>query len=164
MGLAVKQEGLFKTPEESRPVPEIVELAAAVSARGGGAKPVLPELKQHYGLLQAVLDPYVNAVHVSLLRAKDGLPPASEERFAGLRETLMREGPEALSPPDRLALMLDVDSMNVLHHRLWSSPASDLSGWWRRALKHYDLIATAPETPFSRASVASSLPQPTGGA
>ena len=148
VGLAVQHEGLFKTPEESRPLPELVELATALSARRRGPQP-LPELAANYGLLQAVLDPYVNAVHVSLLRAKDELPPASEERFIGLRQQLLREGPAALKPRDRLALLMDVDSMHALHEELWSSPAAKLAGWWQLALQHYNVIAPAPETAFS---------------
>jgi membrane glycosyltransferase len=149
LGLALRREGLFQTPEESRPLPELAELAAGLSARRQGPRP-LPELVADYGLLQAVLDPYVNAVHVSLLHAKDELPPASEVRFAGLREALLREGPAALHPDDRLALLMDVHSMNALHDRLWSSPASHLAAWWQLALQHYDMIAPGPETAFSR--------------
>ena len=150
-GLWLRQEGLFKTPDENRPLPELVELAAGLSACRRG-KPPLPELEENYGLLQAVLDPYVNAVHVSLLHAKDELPPASEARFVGLRETLLCEGPAALSPGDRLALLSDVDSMNALHAELWSSPASSLAVWWQLALQHYDVIAPVPATAFSRES------------
>jgi hypothetical protein len=83
------------------------------------------------------------------LRAKDELPPASEERLAGLRKTLLREGPAALSLRDRLALLTDVNSMNALHDDLWSSPASRLAEWWQLALQHYNVIAPAPETAFS---------------
>ena len=149
VGLALRKEGLLKTPEESRPLPEIGELAAALSVRCLGPAP-WPELVANYGLLQAVLDPYVNAVHVSLLHAKDELPPASESRFGALRETLLRAGPTALRPEDRLALLMDVHSMNLLHAQLWSSPAAHLAEWWRLALQHYNVIAPVPVTAFSR--------------
>jgi len=151
VGLELQREGLFKTPEESRPLPELVELSAGLQAQRRGPRP-LPELAENYGLLQAVLDPYVNAVHVSLLRTKDDLPPASEERFVGLRETLLRKGPGALHPRDRIALLMDVDSMNALHNELWSSPMSRLAEWWQLALEHYNVIAPAPETAFSQKS------------
>lgn len=149
VGEELRREGLFKTPEESQPEPELVGLAGAMAVRDRGPRPS-PELAENYGLLQAVLDPYVNAVHVSLLRAKDDLPPASEDRFVGLREKLLREGPAALPLRDRLALLTDVDSMNILHDRLWSSPASQLAAWWQLALRHYEMIAPPPKTPFSR--------------
>ena len=150
-GEALRREGLFKTPEESAPSPELVELGAvlaALAARRSGPRPS-PELAAHYGLLQAVLDPYVNAVHVSLLHAKDELPPASEARFLALRETLLRRGPEALVPGDRLALLMDAESMSALHDAVWSAPAARLAEWWRLALRHYDVIAPGPETAFT---------------
>lgn len=148
VGEALRRVGGFITPEENRPPAELVELAAGLAARRSGPRP-LPELAANYGLLQAVLDPYVNAVHVSLLRAKDELPRASEERFVGLRATLLRDGPAALSPADRLALLMDVDSMNALHDALWSTPAAQLAQWWRLALEHYGVIAPVPATAFS---------------
>jgi membrane glycosyltransferase len=149
LGLALRRNGIFLTPEESQPPVELVQLAKAMDARRSGAAP-LPELLANYGLLQAVLDPYVNAIHVSLLRTKDDAPPASEERFDALREKLLREGPAALSPRDRLALLLDVESMNALHHAVWATPAAQLAEWWRQALQHYTLIAPAPQTAFSK--------------
>jgi membrane glycosyltransferase len=148
-GQALRRRGLLVTPEETRPLPEVAALAARLAARRRGKAP-LPELMADYGLLQAVLDPYVNAVHVSLLHVRDGLPAASEERFVGLRDTLLRDGPAALSPGERLALLMDVHSMNALHDRLWSSPVSNLAEWWRLALQHYSAIALGPETAFSR--------------
>jgi len=147
LGGALRREGIFKTPEESQPSPELIELGAALADRQ--SVPRLPELEANYGLLQAVLDPFVNAAHVSLLHAKDELPVACEERFMGLRETLLRKGPEALSAQDRLALLKDADSMALLHHELWSSPAAKLARWWQLALQHYNVIAPAPETAFS---------------
>jgi membrane glycosyltransferase len=148
LGLALRQRGIFQTPEERRPPPELAQLAEALIVRRKSAPPH-PELREDYGLLQAVLDPYVNAVHVSLLRVKDDPPSASGERFDALRVTLLREGPGALAPRDRLALLMDVDSMNALHHEVWAMPASQLAAWWRLALEHYTLIAPAPHTAFS---------------
>jgi membrane glycosyltransferase len=149
LGLALRQRGILKTPEEGRPPPELAWLAEALAV-GRSGPPPQPELVADYGLLQAVLDPYVNAVHVSLLRVKDDPPPASEARFDALRDTLLRAGPGALAPRERLALLMDLDSMNALHSEVWARPAADLAQWWRLALQHYNLIAPAPQTAFSR--------------
>jgi membrane glycosyltransferase len=149
LGLALRRRGIFQTPEESRPPRELARLAKELTVCRAGTPP-RAELVADYGLLQAVLDPYVNAVHVSLLRVKDDPPPASEARFDVLRDTLLRTGPGALAPRDRLALLMDVDSMNALHHEVWATPASQLAEWWRLALQHYTLIAPAPQTAFSR--------------
>lgn len=147
-GLMLRQRGIFQTPEESQPRPELVRLAEAMARRHDAAAPAL-ELQEDYGLLQAVLDPYVNAVHVSLLRTKDDPPAATEERFTLLRATLLREGPKALTPRDRMALLMDADSMHILHHELWAAPAVQLADWWQAALQHYARLAPAPQTAFS---------------
>jgi len=148
LGEALHRRGIFQTPEESHPLPELVQLADALRRRGHDAPP-LGRLRAHYGLLQAVLDPYVNAVHVSLLREKDDLPPRTEQRLTALRAKLLREGPKALTARDRMALLSDADSMHALHQELWSAPAARLAEWWQLALHHYTRIAPAPQTAFS---------------
>ena len=49
VGLALRRKGLFKTPEESRPSPELTELAAGLNARRREPRP-LSELAVNYGL------------------------------------------------------------------------------------------------------------------
>jgi membrane glycosyltransferase len=101
--------------------------------------------------MQAVLDPYVNAVHLALLRERDHGPASvGEERFAPLRERLLREGPSALASRDKIALLLDADSMAALHRDLWSLPAERLSAWWRTAIRAYNVLAPAPQTALYR--------------
>jgi membrane glycosyltransferase len=147
VGWALRRRGLLLTPEESSPAPEIVRLAEYLAVRPP-AEPAEPRLKSDYGLLQAVLDPYVNAAHVAMLRAKDDMPPASGERFATLRERLLREGPDALPARDKVSLLIDAGSMNALHHEVWATPDARLHEWWQLALRHYHLIAPAPKTAF----------------
>jgi membrane glycosyltransferase len=149
IGLALRRNDLFLTPEESRP-PEVLRRLAEASEERRSVAPPPPPLRADYGLLQAVLDPYINAVHVSLLRDKDDPPPASEERFVMLREKLIREGPGALDPRDRRALLADADSMHLLHDVVWATPAVGLAEWWRQAVAHYIRLAPAPETAFLR--------------
>jgi membrane glycosyltransferase len=149
-GRFVSRLGLFQTPEETAPPPELTRLARNLDACRRHAPP-LPELAPDYGLMQAVLDPYVNAVHLALLRERDQTPAAaSEERFAPLRERLLREGPQALASRDKLALLLDADSMAALHRDLWSLPAERLAGWWRTAILAYNVLAPAPQTALYR--------------
>ena len=110
-----------------------------------------PELTGDYGLLQAVLDPYVNAVHIALLRQKDELPPASEARFVTLCEQLIRSGPPALTPQGQIVAAAGrrVDE-SLLHDEVWAAPEEQLAPWWRQAIRHYSRVAPLPETPFSR--------------
>jgi membrane glycosyltransferase len=148
-GLWLRDRGILTIPDEAAPPPELERLNAAIAAHPAGRQPSA-ELASNYGFLQAVLDPYVNAVHVSLLRAKDETPPATEQRLAELRQRLLRDGPVALPPRDQLALLSDLDSMVRLHEEVWSAPASRLGRWWQRALEHYQVITTPPQTAFVR--------------
>jgi membrane glycosyltransferase len=137
-GLALKRAHLLQTPEESDPPVELIRLNERLGSRDRGAAAVPAE---DAGLLEAVTDPYVNAIHLSQLRAKDDPVPANEVRFAVLRERLLREGPGALAARDKLALMLDADSMSRLHRALWAAPAPELAAGWRRALERHSADA-----------------------
>jgi membrane glycosyltransferase len=149
IGLSLRGRGIFQTPEEGSPIPEIAEIAAGAAARRRAPAPPAI-LAAQYGVLLAVLDPFVNAVHVSLLRSKEDQPPATEERFVALRATLLLHGPEALDDVGRKALLTDAESMHRLHHEVWSTPAAGLSEWWRSALEYYSRLAPAPKTALSR--------------
>ncbi len=131
-GLALKRAHFLQTPEESDPPAELVRLDERLSERTHRRTAVPAE---DDGLLEAVTDPYVNAIHLSQLRAKEDPLPANEVRFAVLRERLLREGPAALAPREKLALMLDADSMSRLHRALWAAPVAELAAGWRRALE-----------------------------
>lgn len=149
-GRRLKRLGLFATPEETTPPAELARLARNLEACRLHPTPA-PELAADYGLLQAVLDPYVNAVHLALLRERDQKPDANAElRFSPLRQRLLREGPQALAAREKNALLLDADSMASLHRELWSSPADNLAEWWRAAIRSYNILAPAPRTALYR--------------
>lgn len=148
-GVRIRRWGLLATPEENHPPAELVRLADYLE-RCRRHPPPLAELAEDHGLLQAVLDPYVNAVHVALLREKETAPRANGARFAGLRGRLLREGPAALSTKDKNALLVDADSMTELHMELWSSPPADLAEWWRVAIRHYNVLTPIPPTALHR--------------
>jgi membrane glycosyltransferase len=149
IGAWFARHGIFTTPDETHPTAELVRLNAALAAPSTTRHPP-PELAANYGLLQAVLDPYVNATHVSLLRAKDDPPATAAERFESLRQRLIAQGPEALQPRERAALLGDLDSMVTLHETIWATPSQKLSPWWQLALRHYDVVAAPPKTALVR--------------
>jgi membrane glycosyltransferase len=96
-----------------------------------------------------VLDPYVNALHVALLRQRKQ-SDESREWFAQLRERLLRDGPAKFTGKEKMALLLDADSMIRLHRELWSRPAEGLAEWWRLAMRQYNVLTTAPTTALYR--------------
>jgi membrane glycosyltransferase len=139
---------LFLTPEETEPPYELRRLRQNLEECYKHMRP-LETLRADYGLLQAVLDPYVNAVHVSLLRQRR---PSEESRdyFAHLRSRLLREGPAGFTTKEKMALMLDAESMMWLHRELWRLPAHALAEWWRLAVRQYNVLTATPITALYR--------------
>ncbi len=148
IGTGARRLGLFLTPEETFPPYELKRLHQNLAECYRHLPPIEP-LRGDYGLLQAVLDPYVNALHVALLRQRKQ-SEESREWFAQLRERLLRDGPAKFTGKEKMALLLDADSMIRLHRELWSRPAEGLAEWWRLAMRQYNVLTTAPTTALYR--------------
>ena len=148
LGRAAARLGLFLTPEEAFPPYELKRLEQNLAECYRHLPPIGP-LRPDYGLLQAVLDPYVNALHVALLRQRRQTEE-SREWFGHLRERLLKEGPGRLTQKDKMALLLDAESMMALHRELWNTPAEKLAEWWRLAMRQYNVLTAAPTTALYR--------------
>lgn len=148
VGRAARRLGVFLTPEETAPPYELKRLQQNLAECYRHLPPFEP-LRADYGLLQAVLDPYVNALHVALLRQRR---PSEEARewFVQLRERLLREGPAKFATKEKMALLMDAESMIWLHRELWSCPAGALAEWWRLAMRQYNVLTYAPTTALYR--------------
>jgi membrane glycosyltransferase len=125
LGQLLRKAGLFVTPEEVDTPPELQ-----------GLNEVETEDDQRFGKpsplwVQALLSPYVQAVHLSLVRqgtpGKDETPARS---LAELRERLIREGPQALTPQDALRLLWSGETVFWLHRELWARPKEQLHPSW----------------------------------
>jgi membrane glycosyltransferase len=140
--------GLFLTPEETQPGYELRRLEQNLAACYKHLHPIEP-LRNDYGLLQAVLDPYINAMHVALLRQRR---PGEEARewFTQLRARLLRDGPDMLTAKEKMALLLDAESMIWLHEELWRQPSEALAEWWRLAMRQYNVLTATPVTALYR--------------
>ncbi len=142
LGARARKLGLFLTPEEIAPPPELVALRAnmKVHEMTEDTSPRRP----HAGLAEAGLDPYVNAIHVSLLREKQ-LNPVYAEQLAtlgvgtpqvrALGEKLLAAGPDKLTPAERLLIMTDERTMVWLYHEAWLRQS--LAPWWKASIRGY---------------------------
>ncbi|MDI1251157.1 MAG: glucans biosynthesis glucosyltransferase MdoH [Lacunisphaera sp.] len=148
LGRRARELGLFLTPDETQPPQELRRLERHMEECYRHMQPIR-QLRDDYGLLQAVLDPYVNAAHVSLLRQRQG-SLAVRTYFVGLRKKLLAEGPARLTHREKMALLLDADSMIWLHEQLWKQPAENLSEWWRLAMRQYNVLTATPVTALYR--------------
>ncbi len=148
LGSWLRRLGVFVTPEESAPPYELKRLHQNLAECYRHLPPFEP-LRADYGLMQAVLDPYVNGLHVALLRQRK---PTEESRewFAQLRARLLRDGPGKFTVKEKMALLMDAESMITLHRDLWSCPAEELAEWWRLAMRQYNVLTAAPTTALYR--------------
>jgi membrane glycosyltransferase len=155
LGARLRKLGLFLTPEETAPPPEIVALRSQIKVHEMTADSALagePDFaasglpRPHAGLAEAVLDPYVNAIHVSLLREKRLNPTYAEqlsklgagsEAVGALGEKLLAGGPDKLTPGERLAVMADQRVMVWLHQQAWLQPDEQLAPWWKAMIRDF---------------------------
>ncbi len=110
-------------------------VASTVDAHGWAES-----LQADEGLMRAVLDPYLNALHRCLLRERPGRAEDIRDYFETMQEKLLREGPQALSGRDKVALLSDAESMDWLHRQLWLRPASEIAPWWQAAMRQYHAL------------------------
>jgi membrane glycosyltransferase len=145
LGTWAKTAGLFLTPEETAPPRELVSLRSRMKIHDLTNDEV-PHFRIHAGLATAVLDPYVNAVHVSLLREKQ-LNPVYAEHFKrlgantdtsrALGEKLLAGGPGQLKPDERMLVLADQGVMVWLHQQAWLRPEEKLAPWWKAMIREF---------------------------
>jgi membrane glycosyltransferase len=143
-GSRARSLGLFLTPEETTPMPELDTLRVRMAAIMADSS--FPKPPHDSGLTEIVLDPYVNAIHVSLLNEKK-LNPNYAEALARLGvgkpevrvlgEKLLLEGPDALKPREKVLVMSDDDTLPWLHRQVWLRSGETLAPWWRSAIRQY---------------------------
>jgi len=148
-GRLLNRIGLFRTPPETEP-PLLVSHMEKNLEICRSQLPPPGWLQKHYGAAQVVIDPYINAAHVSLLHAKRKLSYPLTAYFQKLSERLMTQGPAALNRRELLALLRNADSMAAIHDRLWKMPDRQLPEWWKLAMRHYNLLTGRPRTPLYR--------------
>jgi membrane glycosyltransferase len=122
LGRLMRRWRLFLIPEEIGSPQVINYLQASLAKRR--------QTRQMDGFVQAVVDPYGNAVHVGLLRGKKTLTREAIDRNRNLREFALRDGPATLSSANRRHLLRDSESMALLHRQVWRVRDANLENQW----------------------------------
>jgi len=139
----LQRAGLLITPVDTAPAREITEY----TRRLAGYEEVVPPpmaLWSQRGFMQVILDPLVNAEHVSLLRQRGSSDHEVGEYYGRLVERVLKEGPATLSQREQMALLLHPGVVAELHSRIWLLPDSELAPWWRVAMSQYNLLSGKP--------------------
>ncbi len=135
---------LFRTPAEQTPPPVVAHVERNVDAVRTRQIDPPSVLQPHYGFLQVALDPYINAVHVSLQRQKRKIPHAVNRYLQELIDRALARGPAALSRREQSALLRSAEATAALHDRVWRTPESKLAPWWLLAMRHYNTLSAKP--------------------
>jgi membrane glycosyltransferase len=85
-----------------------------------------------HGLIAAVVDPYVNGMHVSLLEACE-LSPSGE----ALAERCLTLGPAGLSKNELAELLYLAPAMLMMHRAVWLRSAEGIHPSWTQAVESY---------------------------
>jgi len=136
--------GLFLTPEETEP-PSVLALMNKNLAEIKGRIHLPPELEKHHGLMQVCLDPYVNGLHVSLLRRRKSID-VSRSYLTEIAQRMIQQGPQSLNAQEIKAMIHDTETVTDLHYRLWSARDNELAPFWAIAIRQYNLTASSPFT------------------
>ena len=128
-GRALLKRKILATPEELNP-PAVIRLADSATA---AVDPALDaSLDARRGMVAAVVDPYVNGVHVSLLEHSE-ITPADET----LAERCLSEGPAGLSKNELSELLYLAPAMLLMHRAVWLRPAEGMHSVWTQAVESY---------------------------
>jgi membrane glycosyltransferase len=128
-GKALARRGILATPEEIDP-PEIILLANQASA---AVDPALDaSVPARRGVVAAVVDPYVNGMHVSLLDPSE--PSALGEALA---ERCLMLGPAGLSQNELSELLYHSPAMLMMHRAVWLRSAEGIHAVWTQAVESY---------------------------
>jgi membrane glycosyltransferase len=138
-GRRVMLRGLFLTPEESEPRRELSPRANL-------------QLREGDQFVNAIVDPFYNAVHVALQRERGNRSAAVEEYISSLADKLFKEGPGGLSASEKRALLANGSVLASLHTLVWKTPAQLLNPVWVKALKQY--AVGRPDVPPAETSTA----------
>ena len=149
LGQRLAKMKMFVIPAESHPPSVVAHLEKNLEAT---RKHLAPQdwIAPHYGIMQVILDPYLNAAHGSLLRQRRQIPRPPNRYLRDLQDRLLAKGPGDLNRREQMALLLNGQAISELHDRIWQIPEAQLSPWWKLAMRHYNSLTDRPQTALYR--------------
>src|SRR5690606_8136866 len=96
------------------------------------------------GALMALMDPYINAIHLALLQKTDQTQVKPIEREE--RTRVVKEGLEGLSRSEVADILADANAVGRIHRRIWHSPSEELSPVWIEHMRAFaNMRSISPE-------------------
>ncbi|MGF1643961.1 MAG: glucans biosynthesis glucosyltransferase MdoH [Thiotrichales bacterium] len=125
LGLLASRLRLFRIPSETAREPLLRDLDHIIADENNA------RINAPTGFAKAVIDPVVNAIHISLLPKDKQYPPDTQSELLALRDKVFVEGPDAINPREKFRLLTDPDSIRWLHRQLWRSNQPEVLTAWR---------------------------------
>jgi membrane glycosyltransferase len=126
LGELSRRLGLFATPAETRPDPEIRALEAALSEPPPRSPSRLPPGE---GFARAVADPELLAFHARVFARRRSPTPGAARRLSAAADKACERGPGALSKAEKRLLMNYPGRMAELHGRIWRLEGGKAALW-----------------------------------
>ena len=127
-GERLKKLGLFLIPEEITPCHEFGWLESYLKEYRSCRSPL--SLNKEQGFARAVVDPCVNALHLSLLPKERRYSEVILKKRQSLREKALLLGPDQLMASEKKELLSDPSSMKLLHRMVWNTADEALAKIW----------------------------------
>jgi membrane glycosyltransferase len=128
-GRSLAKMKILATPEEIS-TPSVILLADAATA---SIDPALDaSIDSRRGVVAAVVDPYVNGVHVSLLDHGD---LTDEDKL--LAERCLAHGPTSLTKSELSELLYSAQAMLFMHRAVWLRSMEGIDHVWTHAVESY---------------------------
>jgi len=117
---------LFLTPVDVDPPRELACFAANLARPA----PFCPfRLPPGAGFARAVVIPRVFVLHATLAHNTRRNPPGKTARLRQLMDRALAQGPDSLSPKEKMAILNEPDCLYTLHREVWELEASAAARW-----------------------------------
>ncbi|MGJ8676611.1 MAG: glucans biosynthesis glucosyltransferase MdoH [Akkermansiaceae bacterium] len=120
---------ILATPEELHGA-EVIQLADEAIATQHLALDA--SLENRYGFIAAVVDPYVNGVHVSLLDQQ-----TQNSKSRSLAERCLSTGLDEISQEELSRIMYSAQDLLFMHRSVWLRSDQDIHEVWKHAVDSY---------------------------
>jgi len=132
----LSRHGYLKTPEEVDAC-GVIQTLRSLEQRETPEPMPIAELRDDFGLIQVLLDPFINALHLDFLPKRKNQTAETKAELNALAERLATKGAPALSNSEKNRILNDPETVGRLHRRIWSLSEDELHGWWQLAMSRY---------------------------
>ena len=128
IGRAFRARGLLVIPEELNPPPEL-EWIRSIQQKLGELDVSLG-VREPNGFVRAVVEPFVNELHIRLAGTRRAPSFKIGKRRQALQDKALLKGPGSLTPSEKIELLYDPERMAALHKAVWELPDRSLAATW----------------------------------